>query len=741
MKNCLSLFLMLISFSAWAHAGLNPYVVDHDRFYDMPREQQEMIVKKRMEMMVELEASWPIQTYASRYDMEKMKKLVETMRFLQNFMFKDAYAVDYGKDFSRLSSGFSEALRRVQNSCIYGGYVSTMVKGYCLHPARVAGHPEVPKESQNLIAKNYDNPGNRCKAPTEISCNPMVFGYKKVAKSDKEVSSPFCVPTGFVNPKQNAAHNVSHACMKKSLGAAKDDNTDSPEDRKNFLIEQMKSNKDSFEAVQRPLFKMCACNEKQTNQNLRYYNYMRPHRTCYGMLKSLRNASYSECAVLKVENVNNDYKDFVKKFNNFFDEDKELEVPIKALRSGFDEDYQKIIDDPMMKNFCKNPDIIVPPTAEPKKTLVCKSKCEEKEVTTEKGDKSKSFSCNVEKLHFDVTDEKGAKTEEIIDLKKAKGLPLTPDLSKEPYVFEVEIEGVAEKAKCDFVPPKKAEEAAPSCSITATEDKEKGIYTLTVDPPAPKENGPKPVPGKEPKLSEIKWAGAEGMKENTDKNPNVRLVTQTDKEQVISVTAKFKDKQSKCETKVPGNGLEAKNYKIVLKADDAKNTDPKAELYHLVASIMLNDKEVEKLPAGFKISYENSSRVAPKKDEDKKDEDEKDQAQDGDGSIKQGPEKEPENTEIKVSDKADPGAEKKFVTTSLSVTEKKQVGKTSLTTAVLLDEKGAEAATSNGVEIQAQEELKKEVKPQWQPSPSMGGNPGRQMQAPIKRNHGLQMIR
>ena len=102
---------------------------------------------------------------------------------------------------------------------------------------------------------------------------------------------------------------------------------------------------------------------------------------------------------------------------------------------------------------------------------------------------------------------------------------------------------------------------------------------------------------------------------------------------------------------------------------------------------------------------------------------------------------------MKVSDKADPGAEAKFVTTSLEVTEQKQVGKTSSTTAVLLDEKGGKAATSNAVEIPALAEKKKEEtpvdknKPQWQPTPGMGGGPGRQMQAPLKRNHGLQMIR
>jgi hypothetical protein len=79
------------------------------------------------------------------------------------------------------------------------------------------------------------------------------------------------------------------------------------------------------------------------------------------------------------------------------------------------------------------------------------------------------------------------------------------------------------------------------------------------------------------------------------------------------------------------------------------------------------------------------------------------------------------------------------------VVEQKKVEKTSQTTAVLLDDKGVEVAKSSPVDIPAlpkKEDPKVEKeKPQWQPTPGMGGGPGRQRQAPLMRNHGLQMIR
>ena len=62
MKNYLFLTFLLIA-PDWTHAR-NPYLVDHNRFYDMPQEEQELFIKKRMEMFVEMESKVPIQTYS-----------------------------------------------------------------------------------------------------------------------------------------------------------------------------------------------------------------------------------------------------------------------------------------------------------------------------------------------------------------------------------------------------------------------------------------------------------------------------------------------------------------------------------------------------------------------------------------------------------------------------------------------------------------------------------------------------
>jgi hypothetical protein len=337
--------VLLLLLSPFSQGG--SYTMDHNRFYDMPQAQRVWVVKKRMELMVEMEAKNELAHYSLRDGYEKNSseggvKWARPLNFklLEELLISGAHASEAPVNLVNISKDFETALTQVTRPCLYSGYVSEMQGGYCIHPKR---------SKNKMILKAYYDPRKKCKYPTEISCNPMVFGYQKAADE-----TPLCVPTGPTKDNRNKAHNVSYACMQKSIYGQGDKETDTPEERLKYLTEQMQASTALFETIHRPIFRLCACGESGEIDK-QYFKYMRPHRTCFGLMKGLWHMNSQQCSSLKNKTIDEKYKSFAQKFNQFFEMNEELDYPKTAGPETFDKKFKEIIESQDMKAFCSQP--------------------------------------------------------------------------------------------------------------------------------------------------------------------------------------------------------------------------------------------------------------------------------------------------------------------------------------------------------------------------------------------------
>ncbi len=553
MQKCLIFLLALFSFSVQARASWNPYDMDHERFMSLGEKDKDILIVRRMEIMVELESKYAREVKVSGYSFERFQKYVQILNKLQSLIISEAMAAE-------TEVGPFTKLIDKPSHCIYGGWASQIVTvsksgSVCVHPS---------KAKDKDIVEAYKAVKSDCVAPDQISCNPMVFGFKKSANK-----TPFCVDTAG-----NKAHNASYECMRSALKVdAKDQ--DPKEVRLNAMKDAMAKNPVGFNDVQKYIFKTCACGGGNMNES--YKAYIRPHRTCYGMMNSLKNFQNKECSDLA--SIAKDHSEFAVKWNEFFSDNniKELKIPPSKEPQEFDKAYDKVISDPLVEKYCKELD------AKPedvKKEWVCKTTCEMKE---------KKISCVINEAGFksmkdgkEVVEPAELLSQTIEDAKAPSSPVKMKDTSKPDQICPVVVVEKPAEKKCSL------------SFADAADDTTKSVATLSFEGYSDKE-----------KPEAITWAPTGTPNKE---NPMEMVIVKTDADQALKVTYKIagaaavKDPLS-CEGVIPAL-VKADTAKPTL-AVDAEPTQPTS--VKLNAKVSVDGKDVTSaLPAGSHISWFHS---------------------------------------------------------------------------------------------------------------------------------------
>jgi hypothetical protein len=360
-----------------------------EKFVHLTQAEKNQVLIKTMELMVELEAKYhkEISSHNNQSN-EVIKKYVHILKQIKNFLLSEAVAAEFsdlGKDYVQLMNKLGS------KACIYAGWVSTIYedgKGhfYCLHPTRSS-----VKEVRDIY--NQTNPAsNKCDS-SKIACNPMVFGFKKFDKK-----TTFCVDAS-ISGSTYKSHNAAYSCMKNALEENPKDITiqDTKHDRLKTLSDAVSSSPESkaiFSGVHDYIFKSCVCKDqpKDIKMHSRYRNYMRPHRTCLGMIQSLKELNSSTCVDFSTKMTDSSYTGFINEWNEFF---KKNTPPVDMKNysmipdQNIEKEYKKLIDSSEMTAYCKGELPKPAPQIEEKKTYTCDVNC--KEVTGNDG--GKTFDC------------------------------------------------------------------------------------------------------------------------------------------------------------------------------------------------------------------------------------------------------------------------------------------------------------------------------------------------------------
>jgi len=501
MQKCLIFLLAFISLSVQAQSIWNPYNMNRERFVHLNDADKRKVIISTMELMVELEAKYKKESSTSSFSSERFLKYVQLIQKLQNLLISTSYAAAGDKNLPQLAGDFSNLLESLgTDGCIYGGYVSKMgvsngIK-YCRHPSTMKS----TIKSEAAIKNAYLSKGKSCVGPHKISCNPVIFGYEKSGGTD-----PFCVETGYL--KSGKPHNVSYACMKKAL-----EETPDKEARLKVLSDAMAvtENKEAFNKVHKFIFRTCACGDSTINQD--YAAYIRPHRTCYGMMNTLRVIKNSEC-----EQVNNIRPtEFADEWARYFG--KESVFPdIKPEKNGdFDKTYESLIDNASVQAICDGKPVETPPPVEekeegPKSEWLCETKCSEQEL--KEGDKAKKILCKIEKAGWNTINAGQTEPEFKDESKELKSLEQVIENAEVKTILVEMKDGT--KQECPVTLETAIEDK--TCTIAIAEDNSKATVSF---------QGPE-----DQVVSEYNWKGGTATKEL----PTEISVTQTDKEQEVSV--------------------------------------------------------------------------------------------------------------------------------------------------------------------------------------------------------------
>jgi hypothetical protein len=611
MQKYFYLLALFFFFFPKGYAYSNPYKMTHERFTYLSQEDKNTLIIRTMEIMIEMESKYAKEVKTSGYNEERFQKYVHMINRLKSLLISEAVAADFGTMSSDFIALFAS---KKSKSCIYGGWVSEIVtyRGvkYCTHPSKAKD----PK-----IKNAYLNPKGKCISPSNMTCNPMVFGYKK---SDTE--EPFCVETGFTTDHKNKAHNVSYECMRAALkNPVNPKDQDTKEKRLLYMSEAMKAQPKAFDAVHSYIFQTCACGKSEMDQD--YLEYIRPHRTCFGMMNSLRAFSANDC-VQMIATIPPANTEFMKKWNNFFNDTNinSLSVPSSRLPVKFDNDYKEIMDDPAIKQYCDGGPTPIPddqpkpddqPTPEDKKEWFCETLCEDGAVDA---NGSKKYNCKVTKAGWKVNGK-----EEPIDISKLK-IKEVKDILAGTTTISIQLEDDS-KQNCPIVikeTPKEEEEKSCSIAVSAGADKTKALATLSF-------NGIK-----DEDVSEFKWS--DNAEANSKKSKEAIYIKGKDKKSIsVSVTLKADpSKPITCPAEIPGEDPEEKpkdpKYDIKATAETAKETTVKVN-----AEVKIDDVvKTNSLPAGFKISWSRKgSGVSKLKVADKKETKSKGVGDGADGEV------------------------------------------------------------------------------------------------------------
>lgn len=324
--------------------------ITHEQFVMMSLEDRRAVVIQMMEFIVSMEGQSKFREVVKQGTPEEKAKWKRIVKIISELFISSAQAQD---QFQSYSKNFMSTLNAndvgVGVRCIYGGWISQVsgVDNICAHPSKVKN-----KKGKNLVhyaEKCPTKPGGL----QQITCNPVIFGFEKG-------SQPFCANA------HPSVHNSSLECMKKSLSAP------NKEARLDAIAENLAKNPEVFHSVMEFLFYSCACDPELEGKNIAinksYHNYMRPHRTCYGLLNQMKTVlNRNKCDPLKADENFEVMVDFLNGIQNkvgSYDLEANANVIAKNTKIGqnkldqFDKEFGKAIDeayskDPKTQAFCK----------------------------------------------------------------------------------------------------------------------------------------------------------------------------------------------------------------------------------------------------------------------------------------------------------------------------------------------------------------------------------------------------
>lgn len=462
MKNYVLILLMAMFYSYQAPAHANPYLMDHETFRTLSEEQKNQIVIHMMGLVVELESKYQTETSENGFSQVRLEKFQKAITQIAEFLMASAHAQDdkapnadfkkYSDQYTRIMTGAKSA----KNTCVFAGWISKVVGGFCKHPK------DIPNTKDPARLAYIDN-SQVTKCPgTQISCNPAIYGFRSLKNK-----SLFCVETKAKPGEEAEAHNSSYNCMRYSLNHldAKDPKQpgDSKEDRLSFLKAELQkeSNRVAFDNIHGHVFDACLCDGKGNSSTLSatYRAYMKPHRTCFGLMYSLRSI-HNGCEISEVGNPGFD------QLNGFFQSwDKTDDFQIKRYKPKKHEvnSKKKKTDDEFGTQYGE---LVTNPEFQEKncpyiKAETCTAKCGD-EIKDEKG--ASKWECYVESYKRGVVD---------VDLSKVpkeKLLRTITDIKTKTVTYE--------KASCPVSVSKQAAEPDKyTCSAECTEKKEKDKKT------------------------------------------------------------------------------------------------------------------------------------------------------------------------------------------------------------------------------------------------------------------------
>ncbi|WPU63745.1 hypothetical protein [Peredibacter starrii] len=414
----LVLTIVLVCFGAHARSP----IMSHDRFVYLTDSEQEQVIIKTMEFVVELEESYQYEVATYGYNENRYRLYTSMMRKVVSFLMNEAHADTTNllqtqgkgvtladalpkpkdttplvlkqpakveqkvpaslarpkKSWEQLADEFYKNVTTKSSSkCIYAGWVSEMQgkPALCVHPSFI--NPKSPGSvPESMTYAQQDG----CTGRNQITCNPVIFGYK--SESEKSL---FCVPAGIPE-----SHNSALNCMKAALSDTAEAKTDSKEKRLQHLRERLVAKPDAFANVQKFIYQYCICETSPDGTNKEYHDRIRPHRTCFGMIEMVAETSICEEPKIDIDTtifkklrdaatsgkiskssgggaIDAFYKKFLKDVKTSAPSEYQALCPNDTMPTKPEEKKPEIVAEPKSKYTCVNVLCMIPPVEQGEK--------------------------------------------------------------------------------------------------------------------------------------------------------------------------------------------------------------------------------------------------------------------------------------------------------------------------------------------------------------------------------------
>jgi hypothetical protein len=343
-KGFLATLIFVLSMNVHSYSNKGSFFISHEEFTQLNEYEQNKIIISYMEFAASVEAMYEKElnsTTPNTVKLNTLKKAVDILR--SNLFITEAFAQEEDKNLQKSLDRFNRAHEASKisknNNCLYAGWLSQTDKNHvCVHPKNLTA----------LKLTDYQS-DPKCKSPS-ITCNPLIFGHKG---GGKEL---FCVPAGTSVDKSGSkkSENSSLNC----LDLAKND-----QEALKKLRDTYNAKPEFYNRVTTMVHQACLC-ETPIHMDKMYFNKIRPHRTCYALLKQykeIRNGDKCEAFPTGLSH------EFVTKLQEALDIENFSTDP-KIMVKNVDKNYIAILDD-FKKNsadFCK---------LDPEITPVCETIC------------------------------------------------------------------------------------------------------------------------------------------------------------------------------------------------------------------------------------------------------------------------------------------------------------------------------------------------------------------------------